>query len=33
MARHPNDLYIVFNDRPKIEKYKKVLPELYVEKK
>ena len=33
MARHPNDMYIVFNDRPKIEKYKKVLPELYVEKK
>jgi peptide-methionine (S)-S-oxide reductase len=33
MARHPNDMYIVFNDRPKIEKYKKVLPELYVEKR
>jgi peptide-methionine (S)-S-oxide reductase len=33
MARHPNDMYIVFNDRPKIEKYRKVLPDLYVEKK
>jgi peptide-methionine (S)-S-oxide reductase len=33
MARHPNDMYIVFNDRPKIEKYKKVLPDLYVEKR
>jgi peptide-methionine (S)-S-oxide reductase len=33
MARHPNDMYIVFNDRPKIEKYKKVLPELYVQTK
>jgi peptide-methionine (S)-S-oxide reductase len=33
MARHPNDLYIVYNDRPKIEKYKRVLPDLYVEKK
>jgi peptide-methionine (S)-S-oxide reductase len=32
MARHPNDLYIVIHDRPKIEKFKRVLPELYVEK-
>jgi peptide-methionine (S)-S-oxide reductase len=33
MALHPNDLYIVINDRPKMEKYRKVLPELYIEKK
>jgi peptide-methionine (S)-S-oxide reductase len=33
MARHPNDIYIVFNDRPKIDKYKRILPDLYVEKK
>ena len=33
MARHPNDMYIVFNDRPKIEKYKRILPDLYVEKR
>ena len=33
MARHPNDLYIVIHDRPKIVKYRKVLPELYVERK
>ena len=33
IARHPGDLYIVIHDRPKIEKYKRVLPELYVEKK
>jgi peptide-methionine (S)-S-oxide reductase len=33
MARHPNDMYIVIHDRPKIEKFKRVLPELYVEKK
>lgn len=33
MARHPSDMYIVFNDRPKIEKYKRILPDLYVEKK
>jgi peptide-methionine (S)-S-oxide reductase len=33
MARHPNDMYIVIHDRPKIEKFKRVLPELYVGKK
>src|SRR4051812_20026364 len=33
MALHPNDLYIVYNDRPKIEKFKRVLPELYIEKR
>ena len=33
MARHPDDPYIRFNDRPKIEKYRKILPELYVGKK
>ena len=33
MARHPTYPYIVFNDRPKIEKFKRVLPDLYVEKK
>ena len=33
MARHPDYPYIVFYDRPKVEKFKRVLPELYVEKK
>ena len=33
MARHPKDLYIVIHDQPKIEKYKRVLPALYVEKR
>ena len=33
MARNPRNPYIVFHDRPKIEKYKKVLPELFVAKK
>jgi peptide-methionine (S)-S-oxide reductase len=33
MAHHPTNLYIVINDRPKIEKYKRILPDLYVEKK
>jgi peptide-methionine (S)-S-oxide reductase len=33
MARHPNDMYIVTHDRPKLEKFKRVLPDLYVEKK
>ena len=33
MARHPDDPYIRFNDQPKIEKYRKILPELYVGKK
>jgi peptide-methionine (S)-S-oxide reductase len=32
MAHHPDNLYIVYNDRPKIERYKRVLPDLYVEK-
>jgi peptide-methionine (S)-S-oxide reductase len=33
MAHHPDNLYIVYNDRPKIERYKRVLPDLYVGKK
>jgi peptide-methionine (S)-S-oxide reductase len=33
MAHHPNYPYIVIHDRPKIEKFKRVLPELYLEKK
>jgi peptide-methionine (S)-S-oxide reductase len=33
MAHHPTNLYIMINDRPKIEKYKRILPDLYVEKK
>ena len=33
MARNPNNLYIVIHDRPKIERFRKTLPELYVEKK
>ena len=33
MAHHPTNLYIVINDRPKVEKYKRILPDLYVEKK
>jgi peptide-methionine (S)-S-oxide reductase len=33
MAHHPDYPYIVFYDRPKVEKFKRVLPELYVEKK
>jgi hypothetical protein len=33
MARHPNDMYIVIHDRPKIEKFKRVLPGLYIGEK
>ena len=33
MARHPNNMYIVIHDRPKIEKFKRVLPDLFVERK
>jgi peptide-methionine (S)-S-oxide reductase len=32
MKLHPDYPYIVYNDQPKIEKFKRVLPELYVEK-
>jgi peptide-methionine (S)-S-oxide reductase len=32
MKLHPEYPYIVYNDRPKIEKFKRTLPELYVEK-
>lgn len=33
MALHPNEPYIVYNDRPKVEKLKRGFPELYIEKK
>ena len=33
MARNPNEPYIVFHDRPKLEKLKRLLPELYRERK
>jgi peptide-methionine (S)-S-oxide reductase len=33
MARHPNDPYIVYHDRPKVENLKKGFPELYTEKR
>ena len=33
MARNPNNMYIVIHDRPKIERFRKTLPELFVEKK
>jgi peptide-methionine (S)-S-oxide reductase len=33
MARNPNNMYIVIHDRPKIERFRKTLPDLYVEKK
>jgi peptide-methionine (S)-S-oxide reductase len=29
MTRHPNDLYIVINDRPKVEDVKRLFPSLY----
>jgi peptide-methionine (S)-S-oxide reductase len=29
MAHHPNEPYIVFNDRPKVERLKKQFPDLY----
>ena len=31
MAHHPDNAYIVINDRPKVEHLKKALPGLYVE--
>lgn len=31
MTHHPDNAYIVINDRPKVERLKKALPELYVE--
>jgi peptide-methionine (S)-S-oxide reductase len=33
MARNPNNMYIVIHDRPKIERLRKTLPDLYVEQK
>ena len=30
--RHPDEPYIVVNDKPKVEDLKKRFPELYVEK-
>lgn len=33
MARHPNDPYIVYHDRPKVENLRKGFPELYGEKR
>lgn len=33
MARNPNNMYIVIHDRPKIERLRKTLPDLYVEKR
>jgi peptide-methionine (S)-S-oxide reductase len=33
MARHPNDPYIVYHDRPKVENLRKGFPELYSEKR
>ncbi len=32
LAHHPNDSYIVVNDKPKVENLKKLFPELYVKK-
>jgi peptide-methionine (S)-S-oxide reductase len=32
LANHPNELYIVYNDLPKLENLRKQLPELYREK-
>lgn len=29
LTRHPDDLYIVFNDRPKVEALKQLYPEFY----
>ena len=31
--RHPSDLYIMINDRPKVEDLRKRYPDLYVEKR
>jgi peptide-methionine (S)-S-oxide reductase len=33
MARNPRNPYILFHDRPKIEKYRKLMPELFIAKK
>ena len=33
LAHHPDDLYIVHNDKPKVEALKQKFPDLYVEKK
>ncbi len=30
---HPNEAYIVYNDKPKVEALRRLMPELYVEKK
>ncbi len=32
MARNPNNMYIVIHDRPKIERFRRMLPGLFVEK-
>jgi hypothetical protein len=32
MKKHPNEPYIVVNDRPKLEALKSKFPDLYVEK-
>ena len=32
LARHPNEAYIVINDKPKVEDLKKRFPDLYTEK-
>lgn len=32
MAHHPDDSYIVYNDKPKVEALKAKFPDLYVEK-
>jgi peptide-methionine (S)-S-oxide reductase len=32
-VKNPGNPYIVFNDLPKLERFRRVLPELYVEKK
>ena len=33
MAKHPTQPYIVYNDAPKIERFKRVLPQLFRESK
>jgi peptide-methionine (S)-S-oxide reductase len=33
MVRNPRHPYILFHDRPKIEKYRKVLPDLFIAKR
>ena len=32
LVRHPNELYIVINDQPKVENLRKQFPDLYVSK-